>query len=418
MPRTPQPFPFGPDQCQGLLCEVAEYISEASATYTEAGPLAVALPLLGAVMGRTYAGPSDLRTNIFSVALGASGSGKTSLVTPAKELLLQAGGPEILGQDRIASGSGLLRMLTVEPRRVCFLDEFGHLLQQIGAPGAGIHSRQILTEITKLYSEANSRSEGTAYAGREPDRIDNPHLCLFGMATPEQFWRAFGSSSLEDGSIARFLVFPVGRSRIKMPDKRFRDRTVDGVKAVFEAIRGRARGNLGRPELVVVPFGPGVEAAFNALQDTMQGCAEYAETLGIRGAGPILRRVAEVAQRIALVSAIGRDPVAPVLAADDFEIGHAIARWSACEMVRNIASHIADNQTERDVNDVERRIATAGPEGVLKGKLKDQLRGIRKREFDDIVASLEESGRIAVERTVSATKPGFRLTHCSFSGDG
>ena len=76
------------------------------------------------------------------MALGASGSGKTSLVKPAKELLLQAGAPEILGQDRIASGSGLLRMLTVEPRRVCFLDEFGHLLQQIGAPAPGsTHAR-------------------------------------------------------------------------------------------------------------------------------------------------------------------------------------------------------------------------------------------------------------------------------------
>ena len=85
---------------------------------------------------------------------------------------------------------------------------------------------------------------------------------------------------------------------------------------------------------------------------------------------------------------------------------------------RNIAGHIADNQVERDVNEVERRILKAGPDGILKGKLKDQVRAIRKREFDDIVASLEESGRIAIERTSSATKPGFRLTHCSFGGEG
>ena len=189
MPRAPQPFPLGPEDCPGVLGEVAAYIDEASATATEAGALAVALPVLGAVMGRAFATPSNLRTNILSVALGGSGSGKTSLVNPAKELLRLAGVPEVIGQDRIASGSGLLRMLTVEPRRVCFLDEFGHLLQQIGAPGAGIHSRQILTELTKLYSDAGTLYTGTAYAGREPEPIDCPHLCLFGMATPEQVCR-------------------------------------------------------------------------------------------------------------------------------------------------------------------------------------------------------------------------------------
>ena len=356
MPRAPQPFPLGPEDCPGVLGEVAAYIDEASATATEAGALAVALPVLGAVMGRAFATPSNLRTNILSVALGGSGSGKTSLVNPAKELLRLAGVPEVIGQDRIASGSGLLRMLTVEPRRVCFLDEFGHLLQQIGAPGAGIHSRQILTELTKLYSDAGTLYTGTAYAGREPEPIDCPHLCLFGMATPEQFWRAFGSSSLEDGSIARFLVFPIGAARIKDPDLRFQHQAVAAVKAVVEAVRGLVRGNLGRPALLTVDFDERADAARLALQETMQACAQYAELNGVRGAPAILRRVAENAQRIALISAVGRNPGAPVIEMRDFDIGHALARWSATTMIHNIASHIADNQTERDVNDVERFI--------------------------------------------------------------
>jgi hypothetical protein len=273
------------------------------------------------------------------------------------------------------------------------------MLQQIGAPGAGIHSRQILTELTKLYSEANSRHEGTAYAGREPDRVENPHLCIFGMATPDQFWRAFGSGSLEDGSIARFLVFPIGSSRVKQPDKRFRDRTVEGIKAVLEAIRDRARGNLGQPEMLTVPFEPAAEAAYLALQETMQGCALHAEINGVRGAGPILRRVAEVAQRIALISAIGRDPVAPAMSADDFEVGHALARWSACEMVRNIACHIADNQLERDVNDVERFIREAGAQGRTWREVQRKFRRVKVRDLKEIYESLEREGSIRVETT-------------------
>lgn len=414
VPRAPQPFPLGPEDCPGALGEVAGYVNEASATSTEAGALAVALPVLGAVMGRAFATPSNLRTNILSVALGGSGSGKTSLVNPAKELLRLAGVPEVIGQDRIASGSGLLRMLTVEPRRVCFLDEFGHLLQQIGAPGAGIHSRQILTEFTKLYSDAGTLYTGTAYAGREPEPIDCPHLCLFGMATPEQFWRAFGSSSLEDGSIARFLVFPIGATRIKDPELRLQPRAVDAVKALVEAIRSLVRGNLGRPSVLTVDFDEQADAARLALQGTMQACAQYAELNGVRGAPAILRRVAENAQRIALISAVGRNPHAPVIEMRDFDIGHALARWSATTMIHNIASHIADNQTERDVNDVERFICEAGDRGRTWREVQRKFRRVRARDLKEIYEGLEREGSIRVETMPTGT--GGWPVKTAFSG--
>jgi hypothetical protein len=180
---------------------------------------------------------------------------------------------------------------------------------------------------------------------------------------PEQFWRAFGSSSLEDGSIARFLVFPIGAARIKDPNLRFQREAVAAVKTVVEAIRGLVRGNLGGPALLTVDFDEQADAARLALQGTMQACAQYAELNSVRGAPAILRRVAENAQRIALISAVGRNPAAPVIEMRDFDIGHALARWSATTMIHNIASHIADNQTERDVNDVERFIQTAGARG-------------------------------------------------------
>jgi hypothetical protein len=135
----------------------------------------------------------------------------------------------------------------------------------------------------------------------------------------------------------------------------------------------------------------------------MQGCAEHAEDTGIRGAGPILRRVAEVAQRIALISAIGRDPVAPVLGSDDFDIGHAIARWSACEMVRNIASHIADNQTDRDVNNVERFIQEAGGRGRIWREVQRNFRRVTPRDLREIFEGQEREGSIRIENHPTPT---------------
>lgn len=413
VPRDAQPFPISHmgASCPGLLGEIASYIDEASVTATEAGGLAVALPLLGAVMGRAYQTPSGLRTNVYTVALGGSGTGKTSLVNPSKELLQLAMRPELIGQDRIASGSGLIQMLTASPSRVVFLDEFGHMLQQIGSPGAGVHARQIITEFTQLYSAAGTLYTGTAYASREPDKIDCPHLCLFGMATPEQFWRAFGSSSLEDGSIARYLVMPIGATGPKDPSLQFQREAVEGLKCVSDAMRGAVTGNLGFPGVRTVPLMEDADAARQSLLETMRACADYAEANSIRGGAAILRRVVENALKIALISAVGRSPSSPQITAADFNIGHALARWSATLMIWNIASHIADNQTERDVNDVEEKIRKAGSDGVMKGMLKNRCRTIKVRDFSEIVDRLIEAGVVVQMPTESRTKPGWRLVH-------
>ncbi|MEM8625489.1 MAG: DUF3987 domain-containing protein, partial [Pseudomonadota bacterium] len=413
VPADPGPFPIQnvAASIPGLLGETAAWIDAASPTATETGGLAVALPLLGALMGRSYATPSNLRTNIYTAALGPSGSGKTSLVRPAKELLLECGVQHVLGPDRVASGSGLIATLAAHPRRVLFLDEFGHMLQQLGSPGAGIHARQILTEFTQLYSAAGTFYTGTAYATREPDPIDCPHLCLFGMATPDQFWAAFGSGNLEDGSIARYLIMPLGRSQAKDPDERHRAELVEGLKALLAAIGARVNGNLGQPALCVARISPEAERERLALRRTMVAMAEYAEITAIRGAGPILRRVTENALKIALVSAVGRDPRAPILTKPDFDIGHAVARWSACTMIANIASHIADNQIERDVNEVELFIAEAGEKGRTWREVQRKFRRIRGRDLRDIVESLEREEVVRVEVDVheSIRRPVKRL---------
>jgi hypothetical protein len=398
MPKEPPPFPMqGFDAMEGLLGEVTAHLDVASATWSEAGALAVTLPLLGAAMGQAYETPTRLRTNIYTVALGGSGTGKTSLVNPAKELLTIAGHGDLIGQDRIASGSGLIQMLTSMPKRVCFLDEFGHMLQQIGSPGAGIHARQIITEFTQLYSAANTIFTGTAYASREPAPIDCPHLCLFGMATPDQFWRAFGSSSLEDGSIARYLVFPLGQTAPKEPDSSGAEAVAESMRHISGAISARVTGNLGRPGVVSVPLLESGETARVALKEKESSFAEYADRNGVRGGSAIIRRVTENALKIALISAVGRNLDSPEIDGRDMDIGHALAWWSANVMVSNIASHIADNQLERDVNEVERFICGAGADGRAREAIQKRFRNLRKRDLQEILEALDEQGSISKE---------------------
>jgi hypothetical protein len=412
-PDEPQPFPVRDfvRNCPGLLGQLAAYLDNASAVATEAGALAIALPMLGVIMGRAYETPTALRTNIYTVAIGATGSGKTSLVKPAKELILLAKAGHLLGNDDFASGSGLLKMLSGGTPKISFLDEFGHMLKQISAPGAGVHAKAIISTMTKLYSYANTQYGGTAKATEDAQPIDNPHLCLFGMSTPDQFWSAFGSSALEDGSVARYLVMPIGQSAPKEPDLSVQSEMVEGLEAVMQAIAGRVRGNLGLPECYRVPATEGAERARSRLVDTMSGCARRAEAMGIKGAEGILRRVAENAAKISLVSAVGRDPLSPSITEDDFAIGHALARWSATTMIQNIASHMADNQYERDVNAVERFVKEAGERGRMWREVQRRFRSIKRRDLVEIIEGLEreETVRVAMEQKGAGGHPVKRV---------
>jgi hypothetical protein len=66
-------------------------------------------------------------------------------------------------------------------------------------------------------------------------------------------------------------------------------------------------------------------------------------------------------------------------------------------MIHNIASHIADNQTERDVNDVERFIHEAGGRGRTWREVQRKFRRVKARDLKEIYESLEREGSIRVQ---------------------
>ena len=72
-------------------------------------------------------------------------------------------------------------------------------------------------------------------------------------------------------------------------------------------------------------------------------------------------------------------------------------------MISNIASFIADNQTERDVNEVERFVMEGGDLGRDWRDVQRRFRRIRARDLKEIVEALEKEGSILAEMVPSQT---------------
>ena len=90
--------------------------------------LGAAICLVGAVAGRRYRTPTDLRSNVYAIGIADSGGGKDHARRCAKRALYAAGLDRYLGGEDLASSAGLLTSLQRHPARLFQVDEFGQFL--------------------------------------------------------------------------------------------------------------------------------------------------------------------------------------------------------------------------------------------------------------------------------------------------
>ena len=192
------------------------------------------------------------------------------------------------------------------------------------------------------------------------------------------------------------MIMPLGDTSPKVPDDSAAEQVAKSIRDLQQAINSRISGNMGRIEAMTVPMDDYAARACADLKAKETAFAKSAERDGVKGAPSIIKRVTENAIKIALISAVGRNYRNPEIDQRDMDIGHAIAWWSANVMIRNIASHVADNQTERDVNDVERFVREAGGDGREWSEILRRFRRIKARDLKDIIEALDREGSIVV----------------------
>ena len=276
-------------------------------------------------MGRKYRTETNLRSNLYVVGIADSGSGKNHAREIVNELFFEAGLAAHLGGNKIASGAGLLTALHRQPALLLQIDEFGMFLSAAAdRKRSPRHITEILDNMTELYTAAGSVFLGAEYAnhdGRNERRdIVQPCLCVYGTTTPLHFWNALQSSNVVDGSLARFIILPteddypeeaIGRG-IRTAPKRLLEQlrlvAAGGGHVPTGNLAGLGAGTSTAVDPMTVPMTPEAGEVFAEL-----GADITRELREARGTGhtAVLARVSENAQKLALVAAVSRDPVAP-----------------------------------------------------------------------------------------------------------
>lgn len=159
---------------------------------------------------------------------------------------------------------------------------------------------------------------------------------------------------------------------------------------------------------LTVPLTPEARSLFRAFKH--DNTAKLREARGTLYTA-ILARIAENAWKVAMIRAVAADPVAPSIRAGDAAWAIALVRHCAEHTMVEVERNVADNPVEANHKRVLGIIRTAGEAGLTKNDLVRRTQFLDKRQRDDVIETLVESGQIGTGMRGSATRPAmiFRM---------
>ena len=123
--------------------------------------------------------------------------------------------------------------------------------------------------------------------------------------------------------------------------------------------------------------------------------------------GAVLARVWENTAKVALIKAVSADPARPMIRLEDAEWARDVVAHCVETLLTEAERHLADNDTERNHKRVLEIIRNAGAAGLTKNDLVRRTQFLDKRQRDDVIETLVESGQIGTAMRKSATRPAM-----------
>jgi hypothetical protein len=388
-------------QPHGLVGDVAAYINQ-SAKYPQPFlSVAAALTFLGSVFGRKIRDEGDLRTNLYTLGIGPSSSGKNNALVALRRLAMESGHFDNIGGDEVTSAAAIETHVHANPSTIFLWDEIGHMFKS--AKGRDEHKATVIPLLMKLYSLASVMYKGKSYADAEKQRIIvQPCVSFYGTSTMERFTEGVSFEELDDGWIARVLMFradeaPVYRDSLIIPAPESLVSALRAWKKLavpemtndegFIAFAGAPAGANGDP--IPQPFTfvtePKAEAEFASLRKFARSYDGLYKTLWLKSE--------EIARRVALIMAAGRTWEGRTIEWIDAYYAVRLVKYCVNDFVTNVASGVGGDLSFKFLKRTLSVVEAAGVDGIQHSKLRNRCARWR-REFDGIVKHLLDTEEI------------------------
>lgn len=367
-----------------------------------------ALAMQSFLAGRKIKEPGGIRPNIYLLALASTGTGKDWPRKINANILNALNASSCLG-NRFASGEGLQDVMFANFNMLFQTDEMDTLLRSINT---NPESRQesIMDSLLTLYTTSDSTFQMRARAGmKECPSIRQPHLSIFGTATPKNYYQALSERMMTNGLFSRMLIVDVGeRALCEMAGdiETLPEAILEVAQFWQDKTRPSPRNNLSW-ENPTPPIAPYQGNAGTMLFDFQrQSDLNYRATeANDEVSKAVWSRAAESARKLALLYACSENHHQPA-------ITEAAARW-AMEFVNHqirrqiyMASiYAAENTFHAQCLKLKEKLRKSPGRSMPHSELMRNMH-LDKDSFKKLIDTLDEQGDIRIESLPQVTKKG------------
>ncbi|NLF33153.1 MAG: DUF3987 domain-containing protein [Planctomycetes bacterium] len=421
--EDPGPIPEDLFHVPGFVEQVMDF-TLSNAPYPNVGlAFCGAMALQSYLCGRKICDVGDLRPNIYLLALASSGTGKDFPRKVNSRVLFEIGHIDALG-DKFASGEGIQDALARSSAMLFQNDEMDGVLRQINLDRE--NKRESIPNILlTLYTSASDVYPMRVKAGqKEAGHIDQPHLTLFGTATPQYFYESLSQRMLTNGFFARLIIVDIGkRSAGQRPGspRHLPEPIIQTARWWAEFQPGTRRSNLidVHPEPRVVPCTPEAEEAIKALQRQTEEEYDLAHDRNDEVARVAWSRTHENAQKLALLRACSANHEDPVIDLPTVEWASRFAMHQTRRQLFLAANYVADNPFHADCLKLMRKLQEATDRQLSHQILLKRMK-MKTKDFKDLIETLVQRNDVAAIPVQTGGRTGviYRLNVGVKEGEG
>jgi hypothetical protein len=400
--------------CDGLLGDLVDWIDDTSRIPNRIFAMGSAISVVGTLLGRKVAGPTESGTHLYILGLMDTAGGKAHGMNQGKNLLHAAGAADLIGPGRFTTGPAISNHLEERPLSLSFQDEFGSFIKRITKSDDG-WQREAATMLRELWGLPFQRYDGMRWANKKPEPIHAPAYSIFGVSTPEQFYSALQHEDLENGLLNRFLVlscsneeFVDERDPLVSPRK-VPEQIAERLKKLHHWRSDMSPVDVRRKEYEAEPDVHGwasddVKKIYVKWRTAIRRRIHKDKSLGV-----FLGRTTEIAIRLATIHAAARKP-----GDYDFVVTEADIRWGmalaetcgdmlAIEAGGKMVEETLDHGAA--VNKVIQVVTEHGP--IQRSKLLQKVqKQIKDKDLEPILKILHQSEEVLGERFEIKGKTG------------